>query len=245
MNDRGEVDVESAGSIVIRIGLVGGYPYERDLVTSWLHAAPSVQSVTGMVPSDPRRNGRPLVDVAVVIVDEGDEDPLVALRTATGLDEDGRVVAVLRTASARLIETLAVTGVAAMVSMASGPGALAHALDRVMLQGAWLDPALSPYILRKLGWVPDNDLGLTPREFAVAEHLPEGLSRCEIAHALGVSGETVKTHMSSIYAKLEVNDRAAAAGVIKGALERRDRDVPATPVPSPDGRTPQTTEPGR
>jgi LuxR family transcriptional regulator, maltose regulon positive regulatory protein len=44
----------------------------------------------------------------------------------------------------------------------------------------------------------------------VLRYLPTNLSRPEIAGELSVSTNTVNTHVRSIYAKLQVGDRAAA-----------------------------------
>lgn len=210
----GSRDAELAGETVTRIGLIGGHPYERDLVASWLRDLPGIQSVTGVVADDPRR--RPMVtDLAVVIVDEPEDRILSTCREVAGLVEGGSLVAVLRSGSARLVRRLAVAGVSSMVSMASGPATLGHAIDRAKRQGAWLDPALSPFVLLQLGGVPDNDLGLTPREFEVAQQLPLGLTRSEIAAELGVGEETVKTHVRSIYTKLGTSDRSSIARVLK------------------------------
>jgi DNA-binding NarL/FixJ family response regulator len=51
---------------------------------------------------------------------------------------------------------------------------------------------------------------LTPREIEVLGLVGDGLSNTEIACQLGVTGETVKTHVSRIFAKLGVRDRAQA-----------------------------------
>ena len=53
-------------------------------------------------------------------------------------------------------------------------------------------------------------LGLTPRECEVLDHLARGASNKEIARALGVSPNTIKTHIASLYEKLEVNGRGKA-----------------------------------
>ena len=53
-------------------------------------------------------------------------------------------------------------------------------------------------------------LGLTPRECEVLDHLAKGASNKEIARVLDVSPNTVKTHVASLYAKLEVNGRGKA-----------------------------------
>ncbi|MBI3437798.1 MAG: response regulator transcription factor [Proteobacteria bacterium] len=53
-------------------------------------------------------------------------------------------------------------------------------------------------------------LGLTPREQDVLTHLAVGNSNKEIARKLGVSPNTVKTQIASLYQKLEVQRRTQA-----------------------------------
>jgi len=53
-------------------------------------------------------------------------------------------------------------------------------------------------------------LGLTPRECEILDYLATGASNKEIARSLGVSPNTVKTHVASLYTKLEVNGRGKA-----------------------------------
>lgn len=60
--------------------------------------------------------------------------------------------------------------------------------------------------------------GLTPRELNILALIAAGLSTREIAAHVGVSENTVKTHSSRIYAKLDVNRRTQAVQV---ARERR------------------------
>jgi DNA-binding CsgD family transcriptional regulator len=53
-------------------------------------------------------------------------------------------------------------------------------------------------------------LGLTPRECEILDHLASGQSNKELARALGVSPNTVKTHLANLFAKLEVDRRVKA-----------------------------------
>lgn len=53
-------------------------------------------------------------------------------------------------------------------------------------------------------------LGLTPREVEVLGLLAAGQANKEIARALGVSPNTVKTHLARLYEKLGVTSRTAA-----------------------------------
>jgi DNA-binding NarL/FixJ family response regulator len=52
---------------------------------------------------------------------------------------------------------------------------------------------------------------LTPREIEVLAMLAEGLGNKVIAGRLGISDHTVKSHVASIFAKLDVSTRAEAA----------------------------------
>jgi len=53
-------------------------------------------------------------------------------------------------------------------------------------------------------------LGLTTREYEVLEHLAADLANKEIARQLGVSPNTVKTHLARLYDKLSVQRRTQA-----------------------------------
>jgi DNA-binding NarL/FixJ family response regulator len=57
---------------------------------------------------------------------------------------------------------------------------------------------------------------LTPREADVLEHLQAGRSNAEIALALSVSVETVRTHRRNIYRKLGVRTRRELASLTQG-----------------------------
>jgi DNA-binding NarL/FixJ family response regulator len=57
---------------------------------------------------------------------------------------------------------------------------------------------------------PFDDVGLTARESEVLALVSEGLPNRDIAEALFVAPETVKTHVRSIFRKLDVRTRAQA-----------------------------------
>ena len=55
-------------------------------------------------------------------------------------------------------------------------------------------------------------LGLTGQEIRVLERLAAGRSNKEIARDLGLSPNTVKTHVANLYGKMEVGRRTQAIG---------------------------------
>ncbi len=76
-----------------------------------------------------------------------------------------------------------------------------------------LQPAATARLLKELrrGSAADPLGRLTPRERDVLTEVARGRSNREIARALSVSEETVKSHVSSILAKLGLADRTQAA----------------------------------
>ena len=58
-------------------------------------------------------------------------------------------------------------------------------------------------------------LGITPRELEILELIADGMRTREIASALFVSENTVKTHASRLFGKLDVNRRTKAVQVAK------------------------------
>ena len=92
------------------------------------------------------------------------------------------------------------------------------AAARAVANGAaWLDPKVAPRVLQafrsnarpRIVEAARIDT-LTDREHDVLRHMARGATNAEIAAALFVSEPTVKSHISSIFSKLAVRDRAAA-----------------------------------
>lgn len=81
--------------------------------------------------------------------------------------------------------------------------------------GIWLGHRLTPSRPRPNAGFVRNEaaaaaLGLTPRECEILELLASGKSLKELARELGVSPNTVKTHVARVYQKLEVGRRIHA-----------------------------------
>ena len=88
---------------------------------------------------------------------------------------------------------------------------LVEAVARVKKGDRYLAPSLL-VSLPEGREVRDSEGELTARERAVLGRLAQGASNHEIAEALFIGSETVKTHLRNIYAKLEVSDRRHAVG---------------------------------
>lgn len=73
---------------------------------------------------------------------------------------------------------------------------------------------------------------LTPRELEILDLLAQGLDYRRIARRLTISDKTVRNHVTNVFAKLQVNDRAQA---IVRARNAGLGGQEAPPAPGPDG----------
>jgi DNA-binding CsgD family transcriptional regulator len=82
--------------------------------------------------------------------------------------------------------------------------------------GVWVGWRLSQRSAPGVGFARNAaaqaSLGLTGQEMKVLERLAAGQSNKEIARTLGLSPNTVKTHLANLFAKLEVARRTQAIG---------------------------------
>ncbi|MBT2412349.1 response regulator transcription factor [Streptomyces sp. ISL-12] len=97
------------------------------------------------------------------------------------------------------------------------PDRLLHGIRTVATGAALLDPEVTRRLvgryatrIRPAEESADPDVPLTPRELEVLRLIADGLSNTEIAAALLISRETVKTFVSRILTKLGLRDRVQA-----------------------------------
>ncbi len=93
------------------------------------------------------------------------------------------------------------------------PQELARAVRIAHAGGALFDPGVTARLVDAIAQRPGDRPRdqLTRREREVLEAIGRGLSNKRIAHELGVSEKTVKTHVGHVLAKLGVADRTQAA----------------------------------
>jgi len=109
-------------------------------------------------------------------------------------------------------------GVSGYCHLAAAPGQLKEIAGVVEEGGIWMPPDLLRRLVglsrRVVAPVPRDAAGvssLTEKEFAVASLVGGGASNREIAEHLAMSERTVKSHLSSIFRKMDVRDRVQLA----------------------------------
>ncbi|MGA5413279.1 response regulator [Streptomyces pseudogriseolus] len=96
------------------------------------------------------------------------------------------------------------------------PDRLLHGIRTVASGAALLDPEVTRQLVGRYASRirpsdgGDREIPLTPRELEVLRLIADGLSNSEIAAALVISQETVKTFVSRILSKLHLRDRVQA-----------------------------------
>jgi Response regulator containing a CheY-like receiver domain and an HTH DNA-binding domain len=119
--------------------------------------------------------------------------PEVRVIALTASLEEPRMMGVLR------------AGAAGYIRKDAEPETLLAAVRAVARGKTYIDPSVAR---QAMGAAPREEL--TARETEVLRRLAQGLSNKEIAEALSISEETVKTHVSNVLAKLEAENRAQA-----------------------------------
>jgi len=138
-------------------------------------------------------------------------DGIAVLGELKARDSAARVL-VLTSATEPASASLALrSGAAGVVYKDVDPDALVRAIRAVHDGHLLLAPEAAGTLVRSAGLAVAGIDALTGREREVLAEIAKGRSNREIARALSVSEKTVKAHVSSVLAKLGVQDRTQAA----------------------------------
>jgi DNA-binding NarL/FixJ family response regulator len=140
-------------------------------------------------------------------------DGLEAISRIRAADPAARILVLTSFASEEQVLPALRRGAAGYLLKDAAPGEVEAAIRAVHRGEGLLDPAVTATVLAEVAR-PDPDPGvaaLTPREREVLALLGRGLTNAAIARELFVAEKTVKTHVSSILAKLRLADRTQAA----------------------------------
>ena len=137
-------------------------------------------------------------------------DGIAVLAALKARDSAARVL-VLTSATEPALASLALrSGAAGLLYKDVDPDALVRAIRSVHDGHLLRAAAAAATLVQPAGQGAGLD-ALTSREREVLAELTHGRSNREVARALGISEKTVKAHVSSVLAKLGVQDRTQAA----------------------------------
>lgn len=201
---------------LIRVMVVDDHTVVRKGLCSLLTAKYGLEVVgeaaDGIEAVDQARDLRPdviLMDLIMprktgleAIIEIKKENPQARILVLTSFSEDAQIAAAIK------------AGAMGYVLKDASPDELIHTIRGVHMGKLSIPAEMMQIVLAESTDKADKgslDVELTAREIDVLRHLAAGQSNQEIADALGVSTTTVRTHVSNILRKLELENRTQAA----------------------------------
>lgn len=155
-------------------------------------------------------------DVVVMDIRMPGESGIDACRQITAQLPEVRVIMLTSHTDEDLIFKALQAGASGYVLKQVGNKPLIDALDAVRRGHALLDPTVTQRVIDRVRQSEQDRQAaafrdLTAREMEVLAEVAKGKSNREIAQVLGVAEKTVRNHVSSILAKLNLSNRIEAA----------------------------------
>ncbi|NED10496.1 response regulator transcription factor [Streptomyces sp. SID9124] len=162
--------------------------------------------------------GRLHPDVVVMDIRMPELDGIEATRllAGAGVERPAKVLVVTTFNLDEYVYEALRAGASGFLLKDAPPAQLLHGIRTVHAGQALIDPEVTRRLVGRYAarirpsGDTSSDLPLTPRELEVLRLIADGFSNSEIAAALLISQETVKTFVSRILAKLGLRDRVQA-----------------------------------
>ncbi|GAB3981612.1 response regulator transcription factor [Plantactinospora veratri] len=171
--------------------------------------------------------GRLAPDVVLMDIRMPVLDGIEATRRLAAAEQAPPVLALTTFGDDEVLWGVIEAGAAGFVLKDAPAAELVGAIRVTARGGSWFDPQVAARVLalvraRRAGRPASSVAGLTGRELEVLRLVASGANNLEIAGSLHLSERTVKGHVSAIFLKLGVRDRAGAivraydAGIVPG-----------------------------
>jgi len=155
-------------------------------------------------------------DIILLDLDLGDENGLDLLPELLTAVRDARIILLTGIRDAEVQRRAILLGAMGLVSKQKAADTVIRAIEKVYAGEVWLDRAMIASILNDRvnpSVVPDQNTEtlriakLTEREREVIRLIGEGIKNRQIAERMYISEATVRHHLTSVFAKLGVEDR--------------------------------------
>jgi len=154
-------------------------------------------------------------DVILLDLDLGDESGLDYIPALQEAAENARIIVLTGERDTEVLGRAVSLGALGVVNKEKAHDVVINAIKRVHAGEAWLDSKLTASLVSQLTAAKKKKedpeavkiASLSKREMEVVKLIGEGLKGKEIAERLFISEITVRHHLTSIFAKLEVSDR--------------------------------------
>ena len=200
----------------IRVLLVDDHVIVRRGVRALLETEPEIDVVgeAGDGQTAVAEAIRLIPDIVLMDLEMPGGGGIEAIREIAGRVPTARIVVVTSFATDDMVFPAIKAGALGYLLKDSEPGELVRAIHQAHRGETALHPAIAKKLLDEISRPPRQPKSgepLTEREVGVLRLVARGMSNHEIAAELVVSEATVRTHVSSILAKLHVASRTQAA----------------------------------
>ena len=198
----------------IRIMLADDHPSLRAGLASILNSQPdlSVVAEAGSGSETLTKAGLVTTDVFIVDLRMPDGDGIDTIRKLVEIDPATKVLVMTTYDNEEDIFKALEAGARGYILKDTTREEIIEAVREVHAGNRYLPPAVAARLADRM-----IRPTLTPREFDVLRLVSRGRSNKEIASAMLITEETVKSHMKGLFQKLDVHDRAEA---VSAALHR-------------------------
>ena len=198
----------------IRVFIADDHPIVRAGVSGMLGKAPGL-CVVGETGDGAQVEGLAVAagaDVLVLDVNMPGLDPIGVTRRLTGQSRRVQVLILSAYADEAYVTGLLSAGATGYVLKDEALDSLVHAIRAVARGETWLSQRVAGQLVRKVAshQFAGEAEEITAREREVLRLLALGYANHEIADKLFITKRTVQNHVSSIYARLQLQSRAEA-----------------------------------
>lgn len=159
-------------------------------------------------------------DLVLLDLDLGADSDLDIIPQLIALRDGLRVLILTGVRDTELQRRAIRLGAVGVVLKEQAEDVLIKAIRKVHAGELWIDHGMTAVLMQEFRGPHEHApadsqaariVSLSPREREVVSLVGQGLSACKIAEHLHISEKTVRNHLASIYAKLEVADRLELA----------------------------------
>ncbi len=211
----------------IRVLIVDDHPVVRDGLRGMFDRSDDVEVVGEAA------DGREAVDRAIALSPDvilmdlrmPGTDGVSAIRELAALGATAKVLVLTTYDTDSDVLPAIEAGASGYLLKDASPAELQRAIRTAHEGGTVLAPSVASLLMARVRKPAAAAGPLSDRELEVLALIAKGRNNREAAAELFISEATVKTHLMHVYAKLEVNDRAAAvaAAYERGLLQPRGR----------------------
>jgi len=215
LSSMADLDVRSE---VIRVALVGGARLHRAALRHFIQQHDDVEIVGDIASVTEARPGTDSARADVVLLDVDDvaSELLGTLERLRAAATGAAILLLVGSVAPDVLDSLVLAGARGVVFKDAAENQLLTAIRRVHRGELWISRAAASRLVcglsrvrRATATMPERSRieSLSPREREVVTFVADGLCNKAIARKMGISDNTVRHHLTSVYSKLATRDR--------------------------------------